>query len=166
MSKSLRNLFGYLDGRALHRQVEEELQFHIEMRAQDYEREGLNFDASLEKAKLRFGDFEMVKRQCVEISARNSVGIWILRVVFTISFLLGVLIRSLTPELSVTQIGTTLIMIGVFGGLMLIGKTIRMRELTSAPEPLPLGLQSISDSVPLAFDENGRTPFERVKADN
>jgi len=165
VSQSIRKFFGHFDRRALQRQVEEELQFHIEMRAQDYEKEGMNFDASLEKAKLRFGDFELVKSQCVEISARNSVGIWILKVVFTISFLLGVLIRSLTPELSVTQIGTILIMIGVFGGLMLIGKTIRVRDLTSAPEPLRLGLHSIADSIPLAFDENGRTPFERVKSD-
>jgi hypothetical protein len=56
--------------------------------------------------------------------------------------------------------------IGIFGGLMLIGKTIRMRDLTSPSEPLRLGLNSIADSVPLAFDEKGRTPFERVKADD
>ena len=166
MSKSLPKLFGHFDGRTLQRQVEEELQFHIEMRVRDYQREGLDFDASLEKAKVRFGDFEMVKRQCVEISARNSVGIWILKILFTISFLLGVLVRGLSLERSVNQIGTILIMIGVFGGLMLIGKTIRMRDLTSAPEPLRLGLNSIADSVPLAFDEKGRTPFERVKADD
>jgi hypothetical protein len=135
------------------------------MRAQDYQLEGLDYEASLEKARLRFGDFDRVRNQCVEISARNRVGIWVLKLLFTMSFLLGVLIRSLSPELSVTQVGTILIMIGVFGGLMLIGKTIRMRDLMSAPEPLRLGLQSIGDSIPLAFDEKGRTPFERVKAD-
>ncbi|HYJ85870.1 MAG TPA: permease prefix domain 1-containing protein [Pyrinomonadaceae bacterium] len=166
MSKSLHKLFGHFDGRALQRQVEEELQFHIEMRARDYQREGLDFDGSLEKAKVRFGDFEMVKRQCVEISARNSVSIWILKILFTISFLIGVLVKSLYSELNITRMGSVLMMIGIFGGLLLVGKTIRMRDYKSAPEPLRLGLHSIADSVPLAFDENGRTPFERVKADN
>lgn len=166
MYKSLRNLFRHFDGHALQRQVEEELQFHIEMRAQDYQKEGIDYEASLERAKLRFGDFAMVKRQCVEISAKNSVGIWILKVLFTISFLLGVLIKSITPELNTTRIGSVLMMIGIFGGLLLIGKTIRMRDFKSAPEPLRLGLHSIADSIPLAFDEKGRTPFERVQADD
>ena len=166
MYKSLIKFIRRFDGRALHRQVEEELQFHIEMRAQDYQREGLDFDASLEKAKVRFGDFEMVKRQCVEISAQNSVGIWILKILFTMSFLLGVLVKSLNPELHATRIGSVLMMIGIFGGLLLAGKTMRMRNLKPAPEPLRLGLHNIANSIPLAFDENGRTPFERVKADD
>ena len=166
MYQSLRKLFRHFNGRALQRQVEEELQFHIDMRALDYQREGLDFDVSLERAKVRFGDFEMVKRQCVEISARSSVGIWILKVLFTISFILGVLVKVKNPELNVTQIGSVLMMIGIFGGLLLLGQTMRVRNFNSASEPLRLGLRSIADSVPRAFDENGRTPFERVKADD
>ncbi len=166
MYKTLHKFFRYFDGRALQRQVEEELQFHIDMRALDYQREGLDFDVSLERAKVRFGDFEMVKRQCVEIGARSSVGTWILKVLFTISFLLGVLVKIQNPELNVTRIGSVLMMIGIFGGLLLLGKTMRVRNFNSASEPLRLGLHNIADSIPLAFDENGRTPFERVKADD
>jgi hypothetical protein len=164
--KSLRELFRHFDGGALQRQVEEELQFHLDMQARDFQKDGLDSEASLEKAKLRFGDFARVKSQCVEISVKNSLQIWVLKFLFTLSFLLGVLVRSLAPELNVTRIGTVLMMIGVFGALLLIGKRMRMRDFGSAPEPLRLGLRSSGDSIPLAFDEEGRTPFERVKADD
>ncbi len=166
MPKNFRELFRHFDGRsALQRQVEEELQFHIDMRAQDYQLEGHDYQTSLEKAKARFGDFAMVKNKCVEISAKNSFGIRILKILFTIAFLLGILIKSVTPELHSTRIGSVLMMIGVFGALLLIGKTIRVRDFRPEPEPLRLGLRSIADSIPLAFDEKGRTPFERVQAD-
>jgi hypothetical protein len=86
-----------------------------------------------------------------------------MKVLFTISFLLGVLVRSLSSELHVTQIGNVLIMIAVFGGLLLMGKRMRVKDFRTASEPLRLGLRSDPDSIPLAFDEKGRTPFERVR---
>jgi hypothetical protein len=62
--------------------------------------------------------------------------------------------------------GDLLIMIAIFGGLLLVGKRIRVEDFMPAPEPLRLGLRRSPDSIPRAFDEKGRTPFERVQADD
>ncbi|HKO99864.1 MAG TPA: permease prefix domain 1-containing protein [Pyrinomonadaceae bacterium] len=152
------------DRRVCSREVEEELQFHIEMRARDYERAGLSPEDSLAKAHIRFGDFPKIKRQCIEIGLRSSLGIWVQKGLFTFAFLLGVLIRSLDHSVAVTRMGDVLIMIAVFGGLLMLGKRVRMRQFWGTQEPVRLGLRS-PDSEPVAFDENGRTPFERVRAD-
>jgi hypothetical protein len=89
-----------------------------------------------------------------------------MKILFTIAFLLGVLIRSLNSDYHITRMGGVLIMIAVFGGLLLMGKRIRVGDFMPAPEPLRLGLRRGPDPLPRAFDEKGLTPFERVQADD
>jgi hypothetical protein len=163
VNKSLHRLRDYFDRNSLRREVEEELQFHIEMQARDYEREGLTAEESLARAELRFGDFAQVKEQCVQIGLQNSARTWPMEILFTIAFLLGVLIRSLNSERHITRMGDVLIMIAVFGGLLLMGKRIRMGDFMPAPEPIRLGLRRGPHSVPRAFDEKGRTPLNEFK---
>jgi hypothetical protein len=136
------------------------------MQARDYEREGLTAEESLTRAELRFGDFAQVKEQCIQIGLRNSARTLVLKTLFTLAFFLGVLIRILGAEFQITQVGDVLIMIAVFGGLLLMGKRIRVRDFIRASEPLRLGLRSDPQPLPPAFDEKGRTPFERVQADD
>jgi len=154
-----------LDRAARQRDVEEELQLHIEMQARHYESEGLNPEDSLAKARLRFGDIDRVRDQCLQIGRHNSVGLWVQKAIFITSFILGVLIRSLDAGVSVTRIGDVLIMIAVFGGLLVTGKSIRTSHFGRAASPLRLGLLSESTSIPPAFDKAGRTPLERVTTD-
>lgn len=146
-------------------EVEEELQFHIEMQARDFERAGLSREDSVAQAEMRFGNFSRIKRECMAIGLKSSFSVRVQKCLFTAAFLLGVLIRSLDQSVSITRVGDVLIMIAVFGGLMMMGKTIRMRGHQTV-EPLSLGLRSAPRTEPpVAFDENGRTPFERVRAD-
>jgi hypothetical protein len=166
VKKSLRRLRSYFDRNSLRREVEAELQFHIEMQARDYEREGLSVDESLTRAELRFGNIAQVKEQCVQIGSQNSAGTWAMKTLFTLAFLLGVLIRISSAEYHLTRVGDVLIMIAIFGGLLLMGKRIRVGDFMPAPEPIRLGLRRGPHSVPRAFDEKGRTPFERVQADD
>jgi hypothetical protein len=166
VNKSLHRLGDYFDRNSLRREVEAELQFHIEMQARDYEREGLTAEESLARAELRFGDFAQVKEQCVQIGLQNSARTWILKSLFTMAFWLGVLIRISSAEFHVTRVGDVLIMIAIFGGLLLVGKRIRVEDFMPAPEPIKLGLRRGPDPLPRAFDEKGRTPFERVQADD
>jgi hypothetical protein len=166
VNKSLHRLRDYFDRNSLRREVEAELQFHIEMQARDYEGEGLAPKESRARAELRFGDFAQVKEQCVQIGSQNSARTWAMKFLFTIAFLLGVLIRSLNSERHITRMGDVLIMVAVFGGLLLMGKRIRVGDFMPAPEPIKLGLRRGPDPLPRAFDEKGRTPFERVQADD
>ena len=144
-------------------EVEAELRFHLDMQARDYENEGLASTEAMAKAELRFGDFTQIKNQCVQIATRTSTTARIMKFVYGFSFLVGVFLRSLALQRNVTHVGDVLIMIGVSGGLLLMAKQMRARNSVSQIEPLRLGLQPEKQFTPVAFDENGRTPFERAR---
>jgi hypothetical protein len=144
-------------------EVEAELRFHLDMQTRDYENEGLANTEAMAKAELRFGDFNQIKNQCVEIATRSSAAAGIMKFVFGFSFLVGVFLRSLALQKNVTHVGDVLMMIGVSGGLLLMAKQMRARNSVSQTEPLRLGLQPEKQFTPVAFDENGRTPFERAR---
>ena len=54
-------------------EVEEELQFHIEMLERKYAQQGMSIADAKAAAVRRFGRFETVKKQCVDIRRRNSL---------------------------------------------------------------------------------------------
>jgi hypothetical protein len=100
-------------------EVEDELQFHIEMLERKYAQQGMS-DAHAKAAALkRFGNRERVKKQCVDISRRNSL----LRRVFKTSSILialtGLAIQTLSSDYKVARIGGMLIMIAISGRLLL-----------------------------------------------
>ncbi len=159
-------LLGLFDRNALQCEVEEELRFHVEMQARDYEREGLKPEEALTKAGLRFGDFAQVKGQCVQIGSQNSAGKRSMKALFTVAFFLGVLVRSLGSELSVVQIGNILIAIAILGGLLLVGKRMGAAHFGIERNALCLGLNHDSKSIPVPFDERDRTPVERAQAED
>ena len=166
MNISLEHLLDRLERSALEREVEDELQFHINMQAVDYERQGLTPEEAFAKAALRFGDFAKIKTQCMRIGKQNGARTLAMRILFTLAFLLGVLIRILSSEFHVTRVGDLLIMIAVFGGLLLYAKRSGPSVLKTGRKPFQLELNKGSDSMPLNFDDKGRTPFERVRADD
>ena len=166
MNKGLDLLLSRCDGKAFSRDVEEELQFHIEMQARDYEKQGLTPEESLVRAELRFGDFAEIKVRCVRIASRNSARMRAMKILFAVAFCLGVLIRVFSPEYHLTRVGDLLMMIAVSGGLLVFAKRIGATDFRTEGSPLGLGLRDGSESMPVSFDEKGRTPFERVRGDN
>jgi putative ABC transport system permease protein len=54
------------------REVEDELQRHLELRAREYEQQGLAPDAARRAAQRRFGDVESVRRQCRELARERN----------------------------------------------------------------------------------------------
>ena len=166
MNNPLEQLLDRFERSALEREVEEELQFHIEMQAEEYERQGLTPEEAFARAAVRFGDFAQIKTQCIRIGKQNGARTLAMRILFTLAFLLGVLIRILSSEFHVTRVGDLLMMIAVFGGLLLYAKRRGPSVFRSGKTPFQLGLNNVSDSMPLSFDDKGRTPFERVKADD
>jgi len=166
MNISLEQLLNRFERTALEREVEEELHFHIEMQAGDYERQGLTPEEAFAKAALRFGDFAQIKRQCIRIGKQSGARTLAMRILFTLAFLLGVLIRILSSEFHVTRVGDLLIMIAVFGGLLLYAKKSGPSVFRTGRKPFQLGLNKTSESMPVSFDDKGRTPFERVRADD
>ncbi len=73
MKIALRNLLMRANRRNIASEVDEELQFHIEMLERKYAQQGMSDDHAKAAALKRFGNFERVKKQCVDISRRSSL---------------------------------------------------------------------------------------------
>jgi len=97
--------------------VEEELQFHIEMLQGNYTRHGMSAAEAKTAAARRFGNFERVKRQCVDIRRRNSLLRRALKASTILITLIGLSIHFLASDYKVDRIGHTLIMIAIAGRL-------------------------------------------------
>lgn len=142
--------------------VDDELRFHLEMRAEEYERRGIARDKSEAMAKKRFGNIKKVRSECIQISARSSLLTWLLNMVFLINLIVGLMLRVFVPQTQVNRIGDVMMMIGGLGILLVYAKHAGSRILSSDQETR-LGLDK---GPPLGFDEKGRTPFDRVRIDD
>ena len=119
MKIALRNLLTSPNHKKTAVEVEEELQFHIEMLERKYAQQGMS-DAHAKAAALkRFGNLEQTKQQCVNISRRNTLLRRVLKTSSILITLCGLAIHILSSDYKVARIGTTLIMIAVAGRLLL-----------------------------------------------
>lgn len=125
------------------RELEEELQFHLDMQARDYEREGLAPEEAFAKATRRFGNFAKVKKQCLQIILQGSRITRIVKLLFTIALLAGLLIRGSTSDSNEVQIGNMLIAIAILGGLVAWGHSFSYQPAKDE-ESLGLGLDDIN----------------------
>ena len=99
--------------------VEDELQFHIEMLERKYVQDGMSAAAARAAALRRFGSLEKSIKQCVNIRSRNSLLRRILKTSLIILGLAGFAIRILSSDRHVDHIGDILIMIAIFSRLLL-----------------------------------------------
>jgi hypothetical protein len=99
-------------------EVDEELQFHIEMLEHKYAQQGMS-DAQAKAAALkRFGNLERVKKQCVVISRRSSLFRRGLKLFSVLIALTGLSIYILSSDYKVARVGTMLITIAVSARLL------------------------------------------------
>lgn len=99
--------------------VEEELQFHIDMLERKYAQQGMPVAHAKTAALKRFGNFERVKKQCVDISSRNSLLRRILKTSLVLIALTGLSIHTLSSDYRVARIGSMLIVIAIAARLLL-----------------------------------------------
>lgn len=125
-------------------EVEEELQFHIEMLERKYTQQGMSLADAKAAALSRFGNLEAVKKQCVDISRRNSLLRRVLKTASIVIALTGLSIHILSSDLKIAQIGDTLIMIAVAGRLLLYVRGLR--PWTFLPETKQTYLSIITDT--------------------
>ena len=102
--------------------VQDELQFHIEMLERKYTQSGMSTAQAKAAAVKRFGNLEKVKRQCVDISRRNSFVRRMLKTFTIVLALTGLSIIILASDYKVTRIGTMLLMIAIFSRLLLYAR--------------------------------------------
>ena len=99
--------------------VDDELQFHIEMLERKYAQQGMSDAEAKTAASRRFGNLETVKRQCVTIRKRSSSLQRVLKTSLILIALAGLAIHALSSDYKVGRIGSVLIMIAIAGRLLL-----------------------------------------------
>jgi len=110
--------------------VEEELQFHIEMLERKYTQQGMPAAAAKAAASRRFGNLETVKRQCVTIRKRSSFLHRVLKTSLILIALAGLAIFMLSLDYKVGRIGSMLVTIAIAARLLLYvrGLTLSTRN--------------------------------------
>ena len=140
MRTGLRNLLMRPSRKKTVFEVEEELQFHIEMLERKYAQQGMP-DAHARAAALRrFGNVERVKKQCVDISRRNSFLRRILKTSLILIALTGLAIQTLSSDYKVDRIGVVLIMIAIAGRLLLYVRGLSSRNFLPGTNQTSLSL--------------------------
>lgn len=142
------------------REVETELRFHIEMRTRANVEQGMRPDDAQRAALQSFGDFERVKNSCCEIrrslpsdSTPLRMGLHI-----TIAVLAGsaALWAVNAPHHDSMGVLRQLVVIAVLTALFIFVRRARSRQRLA-------GDTSRASSAKItAFDEQGRTPVERM----
>jgi hypothetical protein len=121
-------------------EVEEELQFHIEMLERKYAQQGMS-DARAKAAALRrFGNLERVKKQCVDISRRNSLFRRVLKIASIVIALTGFVIHILSSNPKIAHIGDTLMMVAIAGRLLLYVRGLSPRNFLPGTKQTSLSL--------------------------
>lgn len=158
------------------REVETELRFHIEMRTRANIEKGMKPDDAHRAARQSFGDFERVRNNCCDIrrslpfdSTPLKMGLHI-----TVAVLAGLaaLWAVNVPHHSFTGVMRQLIAIAVLTYLFIIVRRSRAKrppngeQVNGLPvvpsESLTSDMADAPSAKITAFDEQGRTPVERV----
>lgn len=164
------------------REIETELRFHIEMRTRANIEQGMRPDDAQRAALQSFGDFERVRNNCCEIrrslpfdSTPLRMGLHI-----TIAVLAGLaaLWAVNVPHHNFTGVMRQLIAIAVLTYLFIVvrrARTIRHSdsehvngvlvapsETFRANKSLTSDISDAASAKITAYDEQGRTPVERV----
>jgi len=128
MKASITNFFRHSNHQKTAREIEEELQFHIDKLERKYTQEGMSATEAKAAARRRFGNFAAVKQQCVNISRRNSLLQRVLRISYILLALIGFSIRISSSDLPVMHIGDSLIVIAIAGRLLLYVRGLSPRN--------------------------------------
>jgi hypothetical protein len=154
----------------IEREIEAELRFHLEMRIEQNRAAGMSAEAAQADALQRFGNYDAVKTECQKIAKErlaNSLARRILNALIWVMLGVGLTLRFLDNIEAVQQCGTILIVISVSWQLLvymrLSGQLRKSETLPNAPM-LPIETLTSTDihnPIP-SYDEQGRTPVERV----
>ena len=164
------------------REVETELRFHIEMRTRANVEQGMRPDDAQRAALQSFGDFERVRNNCCEIQRSLPFDSTLLRMGLhiTIAVLAGLaaLWAVNVPHHNLTGVMRQLIAIAVLTYLLIVVRRARTKQSSDsehvngvlvapsetfrANKGLMSDMSEASSAKITAYDEQGRTPVERV----
>ena len=164
------------------REVETELRCHIEMRTRANIERGMRPDDAQRAALQSFGDFERIRNNCCEIRRSLPFDSTPLRMGLHISIAVLAGLAALwavnVPHHNLTGVMRQLIAIGVLGYLFIVVRRARSKrrsdsehingvlvapsETFHANKVLTSDMSDVPPAKITAYDEQGRTPVERV----
>jgi hypothetical protein len=164
------------------REVETELRFHIQMRTRANIDQGMKPDEAQRAALQSFGDFERVRNDCCEIQRSLPIDSMPLRMGLhiTIAVLAGLaaLWAVNVPHHNLTGVMRQLIAIAVLTYLFIVVRRARSKRLSDsehvngmlvtpsetfcANKSLTSDMSDAPSAKITVYDEQGRTPVERV----
>jgi hypothetical protein len=156
------DLFRRLDNRRAHREVEEELQFHLDLLTEEYCRQNIPWNEGQSEALKRFGNLDQIRDECVRIARRNHPVVSALKWLFGFVFVTGVLVRVFSPEYHLTRVGDVLMAVGALSRLLLYLRGIYPSRYGPKPDDSSLIKLNDSEMSLAAYDQSKRTPVERV----
>ena len=158
----MRRLFRSGDKKELEHDVETELRFHLELLTQA-NLQHMTPEEAKDSALKRFGNVERIKEECVEISRRSNPFERTLKFLLLVVLVVGVLLRVLSEETGLKHCGDLLIAVSLLMRLLFYVRGLTPSTFYRQPETSsPLTLKDTSFT---AYDQSGRTPFERVISD-
>jgi hypothetical protein len=158
----LTGLFERFESRRAKREVEEELQFHLDLLTEEHCRQDMPWDEAQATALKRFGNIQQIRDECVRISRRNHPVVSALKWFLGFVFVTGVLVRIFSPEYHLTRVGDILMEVGALGRLLLYLRWMNPSRHVSKPDDSSLIKLNDSPICLAAYDRRMRTPVERV----
>lgn len=156
----LTELFRRVDFRRTHLEVEQELQFHLDLLTEEHCRADLSWEQAQAVALGRFGDFNEIRNECVRIARRHHPLVAALKWFFGFVFVTGVLVRIFGSEYHVIRVGNVLMAVGVLSRLLLYLRV--MSPFASKPDKSMLIKLNDTPISLAAYDQDMRTPVERI----
>ena len=171
----LRRLGAPVRGEAAGREIDEELRFHIEMRARDNTAAGMSPEDAVADAMRRFGDFDQIRAVCEEIRKERLVGIMnVIKGGAWVILGCGLMLKMSSDIDGLRIVGDFLILIALLWRLLIHLREMqpdRGRLIAALRERFyggPLSLSGITEDTPKpvpTYDKEGRTPVERLISD-
>lgn len=155
-------LFRHLDSRPAQLEIEEELQFHLDLLTEEHCRQDMTWEEARATAIECFGNVEQIRDECLKVARRNHPVVLALKWFFGLVFVTGVLVRVFSPEFHLTRVGDVLMVVGVLSRLLLYLRGMNRSSYVSKPDDSSLIKLNDSAISLKAYDRKRRTPVERV----
>ncbi len=154
--------FRRLERRRVQLEVEEELQFHLDLLTAEHCQPHITWQEARASALERFGNVDQIRDECVQIARRNQPLVVALKWFFGFVFVAGVLVRVFGDDYHVTRVGDLLMWVGVLSRLLLYLRGMNRSSFVSKPDNSALIKLNDSSISLAAYDQSKSTPVERI----
>jgi hypothetical protein len=159
------HLFRRFDSDEHKREIEEELCFHLDLLTQEHLQQDVSLAEAKDAALRRFGNFELIKDECLEISRRSHRMMPAMKVFLAVVFLVGVLVRINSTDRSLSHLGDLLIVVPILCRLLFYVRGLNPSRFLSDETKSPLRLSETGHPPIMIYDHRNLTPVERVISD-